>query len=269
VTRRPSMDPRDLAWWIAVAGFSSMYLPVYWWALFGMVDADGRRAGIWQSEEQAYGLLLLLVMVWLFWSLRRRINAAPTRPAPGWGWLLFVVGLLLYVVGRVEGSLLFMLGSQPFVVAGVLLLLRGPEAIRIAWFPLFYFIFMIPLPGSFVDAITAPMKKWISVIAVELLGRLGYPISSNGVMLTIGQYPMLVADACPGLHSMYRLLALGTLFMYVMARRSKLPSAVMFGSVLPIAFGAHLVRVIALLLITYHLGDEAGQGFLHSFVAWL
>jgi exosortase B len=157
-----------------------------------------------------------------------------------------------------------MFGSQPFIAAGVLLLLRGPEAIRVAWFPLLYFVFMIPLPGILVDAVTGPLKQWISIIVVELLYDIGYPISRNGVVLTIGQYQMLVADACSGLHSMYSLSALGTLFMYIMARRSKLHNAIMLASILPIAFIANIVRVIALVLITYHFGDEAGQGFLHG-----
>jgi exosortase/archaeosortase family protein len=52
--------------------------------------------------------------------------------------------------------------------------------------------------------------------------------------------------------------------MYIVARRSKLHNAIMLISILPIAFVANIVRVIALVLITYHLGDEAGQGFLHG-----
>jgi exosortase/archaeosortase family protein len=32
----------------------------------------------------------------------------------------------------------------------------------------------------------------------------------------------------------------------------------------PIALFANMVRVIMLLLITYHLGDAAGQGLLHE-----
>jgi exosortase/archaeosortase family protein len=38
----------------------------------------------------------------------------------------------------------------------------------------------------------------------------------------------------------------------------------MLASILPIAFVANIVRVIILVLVTYHLGDEAGQGFLHG-----
>ena len=246
--------PDQRYWWIAIAGFAAMYLPVYWTA----------ANGIWLSDEQAHGALILLVMLWLFWGLREPIAALPAQPAPAWGWPLFIVGLLVYMVGEIVGIAIFQFGSQILVVAGVLLLLKGKDATRVAWFPLFYFIFMIPLPGILVDAVTGPLKQWISVIVVELLYRVGYPISRTGVILTIGQYQMLVADACSGLHSMYSLSALGTLFMYIMGRRSKVHNLIMLASILPIAFVANIVRVIALVLITYHFGDEAGQGFLHG-----
>src|SRR5678815_5742182 len=104
--------------------------------------------------------------------------------------------------------------DRPFIVAAILLMLKGPAAIRVAWFALFYFIFMIPLPGPFVDAVTGPLKQWISAIVVELLYGLGYPIARTGVMLSIGQYQLELANACSGIHSMYSLSALGTLFMY-------------------------------------------------------
>ena len=245
----------DLPWLIALAGFAAMYVPLYWWA----------ANGIWQSDDHAHGALIGIVLVWLFWRLRRDIADAPgTRPSFLLGVPVFAFGLFVYFVGRVFEISILEFGSQPFVVAGVLLLLKGPGAARAAWFPLFYFIFMIPLPGILVDAITGPLKQWISAIVVDLLYNLGYPISRTGVIISIGQYQMLVADACSGLHSMYSLSALGTLFMYIMGRRGLLHNVVMLASILPIAFTANIVRVIVLVLITYHFGDEAGQGFLHG-----
>jgi exosortase B len=242
------------AWLIAMAGFAAMYVPVYWQA----------AGGLWQTDENAHGALILAVLLWLFWGIRRELAAAPQAPSPALGWPCFLFGLASYFVGRVSGLQLIEFAAQPFVVAGVLLLMKGPAALRLAWFPLFYFIFMIPLPASVVDMITGPLKQWISVLVVELLYHLGYPISRNGVVITVGQYQMLVADACSGLHSMYSLSALGTLFMYMVGGRTRLQNFVMLASILPIAFIANLVRVIALVLITYHLGDEAGQGFLHG-----
>ena len=248
----PSLAPR--AWMVAIGGFLAMYLPLYGWA----------AEGIWQSEEQGHGAIILAVMLWLFWTLRHEIDRVPVRPVPAVGWPVFGLGLVVYVVGRVFDISILEFASQPLVVAGVLLLMRGTAAIRIAWFPLVYFVFMIPLPSALVDAITGSLKGLIANIVESLLYLVGYPIARSGVILSIGQYQLQVADACSGLHSMFSLSALGTLFMYLMGRKSALHRTVMLSAILPIAFVANVVRVVTLVLVTYYLGDEAGQGFLHG-----
>lgn len=243
-----------LPWAIALAGWAAMYLPVYWTA----------ANGIWQTEEQGHGALILAVVLWLFWTHARQIQAIPPKRASGWGWSTLGFGLLIYILGRAFNITIFEFGSQIFVAAALLLLLRGRAALQVAWFPVLYLIFMIPLPSVLVDAITGSLKQWISVIVEAVLYACGYPIARTGVILSIGQYQLQVADACSGLHSMFSLSALGTLFMYIMGRKSKLHNAIMLASILPIAFAANVVRVIVLVLITFYFGDEAGQGFLHG-----
>jgi len=125
-------------------------------------------------------------------------------------------------------------------------------------------ILMIPLPGGVVDTVTGPLKHWISVIVVGLLALFGYPISTTGIVLSIGQYQMLVADASSGLHSMLSLSALGMLVMCIKGRKSFLHNAIMLAGVLPIAFAANVMRVIVLVLTTYHFGDESAMSFLHG-----
>jgi exosortase B len=243
-----------VAWLAALAGFAVMYLPTYWSA----------AQGLWQTEEHGHGAIILAVLLWLFWGLRHGIDKLAHRPLPLLGWAVFGFGVLTYVVGRLFDISIFVFASQPLVVAGSLLLLKGPQAVRLAWFPLVYFIFMIPLPGILVDAITGSLKGVIANIVETLLYTVGYPIARSGVILSIGPYQLQVADACSGLHSMFSLSALGTLFMYMMARRSKLHNGIMLASILPVAFAANVIRVVTLVLVTYYLGDEAGQGFLHG-----
>jgi exosortase B len=245
-------DPRP--WLIAAVGLLAMYGPSYWTAW----------NGIWQTDAMGHGPIVLAVLAWLFWGVRHEIANAPVAPKPGLGWPLFAIGFLFYFVGRIFniGSLEFV--SHLFVVSGALLLLKGPAAIKVAWFAVLYLVFLVPLPASLVDVITGPLKNWISVIVVDILYWIGYPISRTGVMITIGQFQLLVADACSGLNSMFSLAALGTLFMYIMKRKSKAHNALMILAILPIAFMANIIRVIVLVLVTYHFGDEAGQGFLHG-----
>jgi exosortase B len=246
--------PARPPWPVLLAGFAAMYLPTYWWA----------ATTIWQTDDHAHGAIILAVVAWLFWRQREAIVQAAGRPAPAAGWSCFALGILLYVIGRSQSISIFEIGSQIPVLAGILLVLAGRSGIRAAWFPLIYIAFMIPLPGIFVDAVTAPLKQWISFIAEHVLYAAGYPIARSGVVISIGQYQLLVADACSGLHSMYSLSALGALFMYLMARKSPAHNLLMLASILPMAFTANVVRVIFLVLLTYHFGDEAGQGFLHG-----
>jgi len=64
---------------------------------------------------------------------------------------------------------------------------------------------------------------------------------------------------------MFSLTAVGLLYLYLMRDRSWLHNCLIVVSLLPIAFCANIVRVMFLVLVTYHYGDDAGQGFLHGF----
>lgn len=240
--------------WVALLGLSALVLPSYWEAAHG----------IWLSDEMSHGPIVLGVVIWGFWQARHRMADAAGAPSALTGWSLFGLGLLLYVLARifVVGSVEF--ASQLFVVVGLLLALGGRGTLRAGWFPVAYMLFLVPLPASFVNSATGPLKHGISVVVVDALHALGYPIARSGVTISIGPYQLLVADACSGLNSMFGLAAIGALYMFVMHRRSVLHNVLMLVSILPIAFAANIVRVSCLVLITYKLGDEAGQGFMHG-----
>jgi exosortase B len=241
-------------WLLVAAGWLLMYLPTYWAA----------AQGIWQSDDLGHGPIVLVVALWLFWNARTAIARASAQPAPAWAWAALALGLAMYLFGRVFTVSSVEFASQLFMAAALLLLLRGRAALAAAWFPVAYLVFMVPLPATLVDSITGPLKHWISWVVVDLLHAVGYPIARSGVTITVGQYQLLVADACSGLHSLISLAALGTLFMFVMNRSGRLHNAVMLASIMPVALLSNCVRVIVLVLVTYHFGDEAGQGFIHG-----
>jgi len=241
--------------WLPVAvGLLVLYVPIFYRA----------ATGFWQTDEGGHGPIILAVIVWLIWRNRAALFAVPYQPAPASGVALLVFGLLLYVVGSSHGIALFAIGALAPIFAGAVLAMRGWKVLRVFWFPIFFVAFMVPLPGTFTDALTGPLKQLVSEIAEQVLYSAGYPIGRNGVTLTIGQYQLLVADACSGLNTMFSLSALGMLFMYLTARASIIHNVIMLVSILPIAFVANVVRVLVLILITYHFGDEAGQGYLHG-----
>jgi exosortase B len=218
----------------------------------------------WQDDDNAHGPIILAVIVWLIWTKRAELFAVPARVNPVPGIALLTFGLLCYMLGRAIDIALIEIGALAPILAGALLAMRGWAVLRAFWFPILFIVFMVPLPGTFTDAMTGPLKQHVSVIAEQLLYAAGYPIARSGVMLTIGQYQLLVADACSGLNTMFSLSALGLLFMFLTGRASRLHNVIMLISILPIAFVANVIRVLVLILVTYHFGDEAGQGYLHG-----
>lgn len=242
-------------WLPVVAGLLVLYVPTF----YDLANT------LWREDDYSYGPIILAVIVWLIWDRRRVLPASPARKAPVLGFSILVVGLLFYVLGRSQDINVLQIGSLIPVFAGVLLAMRGRPALRDMWFMLLFIVFLVPFPNIFVDAVTGPLKQLVSQVAENVLYAAGYPIARSGVMITIGQYQLLVADACSGINSMFSLTAMGLLYLYLVHRGSRLHNVLVLASLLPFAFCANVVRVIFLVLVTYHFGDAAGQGFLHGF----
>lgn len=249
-------QPEWLLWAPVALGLSALYVPTL---------SDLAR-GIWRSEEYAHGPIVLLIVAWLVWRHRAELlRPSSAQPAAVPGVALLVVGVALYALGRSQDILMFEVGSQIPVLAGCIVALRGWRCLRKFWYPLLFLAFMVPLPGVVTDALTGPLKRYISALAEHSLYLAGYPIARNGVILTVGQYQLLVADACSGLNSMFSLAAMGLFYIYLMSYSGWFRNTLLLASILPIAFIANFARVVALVLITYHFGDGAGQGFSHGF----
>src|SRR5213075_2953127 len=101
-----------------------------------------------------------------------------------------------YMLGRPLDISVLEVGSLIPVSAGVLIAMRGTRALRALWFPLMFMLFLVPLPAVFVDSLTGPLKQHVSDIAERVLYAAHYPVGRSGVILTVGSYQMLVADAC-------------------------------------------------------------------------
>ena len=247
---------QSLAWLPLVAGLTVLYSP----SLYDLFT------GIWSTDEQMHGPIVLGISLWLLHSKWAAMEQAALGQQPSkWGWPVFVLGLLLYALGRSQDILIFEIGSAIWLLVGLALLQRGTAALKAQWFALFFMLFMVPLPSDVVDAVTMPMKMAVSFAAEHVLYWAGYPAGRSGVVLQVGQYVLLVADACAGLHTLLTLEALGLLYLNLVQRDSVFRNIGLGLLIVPISFTANVIRVVTLCLITYHWGDAAGQGFLHGF----
>jgi exosortase B len=242
-------------WGVLALGLVLLYGPAY----------NELAHTIWATDEQGHGPIILVVSAWLLYIKRHDLAALQAQPVAWLAWPLLVASLMLYSLGRSQDIIMFAIGSQIGLLAALLLLFRGWSGLRLVWFALFFMVFMVPLPEALVAAVTGPLKSAVSAVASSLLYTIGYPVGRSGVVMTVGPYQLLVADACAGLNSMFTLEALGMLYMNLMRYTNPTRNIVLALLLVPTAFVANIVRVMILVLVTYHFGDEAGQGFVHGF----
>jgi exosortase B len=247
-----------LVWLPIIAGALFLYVPAY-------LDV---ASSIATNEGGAQQPVCLAIWVWIIWRDRAAFTELDTanRGALG-GWLLIASAAAFYAIGRSQEFLQLEIGSQVLLFTGIVLILLKPGALRRLWFPALFLVFLEPVPGSLLNAILVPLKKTVSTIVAQLLYSAGLPVARDGVVLYVGHYQLLIADACSGLNSMVALSAIGFLYVYLAGYRRWLPNALLLAAVLPIAFLANVLRVAGLVLTTYYAGDEAGQSF-HIYAAF-
>jgi exosortase B len=239
----------------------ALLLAVYAVVITRLLNAE------WGEPESSHGPIILLLAMWLLYRRWDERNIAPSLSVSRTVAVLALFGLaaVVFVLGVVGEISQLSYGSIiPFLFAGVLLFENRGFRLRLL-FPVLFVLFSIPLPGFIVDPLTLPMKLLVSDVTEHLLGFMGYPIARSGVILYLGPYQMQVADACAGLRTLFMLEALGLLYLNLVEHGSVVRNVGLALLVVPISLISNTVRVTLLCLITYHFGDEAGQGFLHEF----
>jgi exosortase B len=250
-------NPRAV-WLPIIAGALLLYVPAYWALACAVASEDG-------GSQQP---VCLAIWVWTVWRQRHVFGALETSGSKSLaGWLLIVLAAVCYAVGRAQEFFQFEIGSQVPLFAGIVLVLLGRSGLRKLWFPLIFSVFLVPAPGSLLNEVLVPLKKAVSAIVAQLLYSGGVPIARDGVVLYVGHYQLLIADACAGLNSMVALSAIGVLYVHLARYRHWVSNVVLLLAVLPIAFVANIVRVTGLVLVTYGYGADAGER-LHDYAAY-
>lgn len=248
-----NLDPQQRTRWALFGALALMYAPV----LVSLLDG-----GMWADAEHSHGPIVMAVCLWLMF--KRFVPGRPGRHALA-AWACLIVGALMYVLGGALGVVYSVVASVIPMLVGLLLLSDGPVTVKALAFPLAFMIFMVPQPGFIVNPVSEFMQLIVSTVTEQLLYAAGYPISRSGVVLQIGQYQLLVAEACAGMRTLFMVEALGILYLNLVKHQSWMRNITLAALIVPISFCANITRVIVLSLITYYWGDEAGQGFLHGF----
>lgn len=224
----------------------------------------GKMVGNWDDPDSYYshGFLIPPIVLYLLWLKRKEFLAAPQSSHP-LGYALVAGACLMLMLAD---FLAFVIGAQLSflpMVFGLSLLLFGWQRTKVIWFPLFFLIMMIPLPGSVTQAFSLRLKLFAAEVAVQMAHGIGYSIVRDGSYILFKDDMLLVGDVCGGLRSLIALLSIGLLMAYF-SRTPKWARVVILLMAVPIAIIANIFRIFTLCLVAYYYGSTFAAGTFHD-----
>lgn len=240
-------------YWLAIVGLVALAIPTF--------ITLGRQ--VWSAEGGVHGPIVLATGAWMLARQRSTIEELRSPGNFALGALMLLGTLLIYTIGRIFDFISVETAGLVLTAIVTAYLYFGARVLRAAWFPVLWLFFLIPPPGWVVDRVTAPLKELVSYAATSFLSALDYPILRQGVTLFVGPYQLLVEDACSGLRSLSSLVVVTLLYIYIKNKPSWRYALFIAALVIPVAVVTNVLRIILLVLITYHFGDAAAQSFLH------
>ena len=195
---------------------------------------------------------------------KARIDTNLTRIYTNGGLFLVVFSLLLFILGwRNDYSSIQTFSLIPLLL-GMTWYLYGFKVTRLLLFPILYLLLLVPPPMGILDSITLPMRYGSSVVSALILKAMHYPVTREGLLLTIGGHEIYMGAPCSGFRSLITMFSLGLAYVYF--SKGKLSkNLILIFSIVPLALVGNLIRIVTLCLITYYYGEKVGQGFFHNF----
>lgn len=238
-------------------------------ALMGWVCFDGleRMAAYWDREEYSHGYLIPFVALYLFWQKRGALANSIDSPSK-LGLLGLFASLFVWLLGEVSG--IFTLIQYAFImgVFSIAMIWFGFKAAFVVWAPIFYLIFMIPLPGFIYNNLSSDLQLLSSAIGVAVIRLFDISVYLEGNVIDLGVYQLQVVEACSGLRYLFPLMSFGFLIAYIY-RGPVWQKAVVFLSTIPITVLMNSFRIGVIGVTVEHFGIAAAEGFLHDFEGWI
>src|SRR5262249_12264821 len=115
-------------------------------ALAAFSNALGELVARWmRQEEYSQRFLIPLISAWMLWARRDALIASIGRPS--WaGPLLILFAIVTHLVG--EFSSFYLLSQLSFIAVlfGIVLCIGGYSLLRVAFIPIAFLIYSLPLP---------------------------------------------------------------------------------------------------------------------------
>ena len=214
-------------------------------------------------SNNPHGILVPFISTFLIWQKRNQLRQAPISNS-NLGIFILTSTMVLYILSYAGAVAVASRAMIVFSLIGLILFTLGKGIFLTIKFPLFYLLFMIPVPDSIYGLAAFPLQLLATRVSAFIIHALSIAAYREGNMLFFAQTQLEVAEACSGLRSMMAFIMLSFLFAYIMDKNWN-KRILLVLSAIPLAFFANIVRVTGTGILAHFYGDQVARGFLHEF----
>ena len=220
---------------------------------------------VWSgSEYLGYGYLVPASSAALCLARRPQIrHAIQLGEVPRWGPLWVFAAAALESLGVLADSGTVAGVGVLALFAATAYALGGQALLRALALPIGFLAFMIPPPDFLLEGLLLALKALVIQTSVALLQLGGVAVASQGSRLFVPGHELFVANACSGLRSIVTLFPLAVV-VATFAARGVWRRAAIVASVVPLAVGGNIARVILTVWLVTRFGESWAQGALHE-----
>jgi exosortase len=198
----------------------------------------------WLSySNNSHGVLVPFISAYLVWTKRDK--------------------LALYLLGYAAKIAVVPRCMLVFSLAGLILFCLGSRFLKQLAFPIFFLLFMVPIPDSILNAVSFPLQLFATKAATIVIEAMSIPAYREGNIVYFAHAHLEIAEACSGLHSLVSITTLSAVFAY-MAKKGWKINLILVLSALPIALGANIFRIVTTGILANIYGERVAMGFLHE-----
>ena len=228
----------------------------------------------WGNEEYTHIFVVPFVVALLVYVRRMRLRhfqITGTLVGP----LLVATGLALSFAGYQRGIQIMLHSGAVIVALGCAVSVLGKNTIFRFLPAVLVLAFLIPVPQKLRLEIAVHLQNWTAQIAHVLLNTIGFATEVTGSTLAINGRPVIIAEACNGMRSVFLLLLLAFAFAFAIPLRNSVRVLLLLISPF-VALASNVIRTLPTILMYGYAPDwfenpQTGQWLafeFHNIAGW-
>jgi exosortase C (VPDSG-CTERM-specific) len=185
------------------------------------------------------------------------------------GTVFLIAGLVLGGLGFHFGAALsetnriaIWVGGYLSVVLGGAFLILGKEVLRPIAFPIFFLIFMIPLPDQLAELLEGILMATSAWVAQWFFGLAGIPVFKDGQFLQVPGIALEVARECSGIRSTWVLFISSFVIAYLFFN-STWRRLLLLVLIFPLGILRNGFRILVIGMLCVYIGPEMINSWIH------